>query len=330
MTNAGPVLVHGTGSIGSRHLSVLRERLGVAAVAFPVRAERGDELSRAGFDVAKSVEDARRFGPRCSIVATDTSRHVEDAIALLSFGDVLVEKPLAPRAKRISALASAAAERKRAVYVAFPFRFDSGLRALSRACAELGPLVSARIECESYLPDWRPERDYRESYSARADEGGVLRDLAHELDYAVRLFGRPDAVFCGVANRRILGIEAEESADLWWLAHDYVPVSIHLDYLSTLPRRMVRVVGKKETITWNALEGTLTRTNPSGQEEVRFPNDRNDTMAKMLEAFLSDDVSEREWLATLDEGAFVAALTDAAKRSAESGRVEPIRDWRAA
>jgi predicted dehydrogenase len=325
---AGPVLVRGTGSIGSRHLNVLRERLGVAAVAMPVRPERAAELSGNGVDVALSLDDARSLRPRCSIVATDTSRHIEDAIPLLAFGDVLVEKPLAPRAEGIASLASAANRSKRAVYVAFPFRFDPGFRSLARACAQIGRLVSVRIECESYLPDWRPQRDYRESYSARASEGGVLRDLAHELDYAVRLFGRPDRVFCGVANRGILGIEAEESADLWWEARDGVPVSIHLDYLSRVSRRMVRVVGEKATVTWNVLKGSVAQTQPGTERLEQLRVDRDGTMAAMLRAFLSEDASEREWLATLDEGGFVAALTDAARKSAESGKVEPILDWR--
>ena len=330
MIAGGPVLVYGTGSIGSRHLNVLRERLGVAVVALPVRPERAEELSRSGFDVARSLKDVSAFRPKSSIVATDTARHVEDAIALLAFGDVLVEKPVAPIARGIASLASAASMSQRAVFVAFPFRFDAGFRALAGHCGRIGPLLSVRIECESYLPNWRSQRDYRESYSARAAEGGVLRDLAHELDYAVRLFGRPHGVFCGVADRGILGIEAEESADLWWEGRDCLPVSVHLDYLSPVSRRVVRVVGKLGTVTWDALEGTviLTHAGTPGKIE-KFPVDRDGTMARMLSAFLSDDASEREWLATLDEGGFVAALTDAARRSAASGQIEPIGDWRA-
>jgi predicted dehydrogenase len=327
---AGPVLVYGTGSIGSRHLSVLRERLGVAVVALPVRPERAEELSRSGYDVVRSLKELSGLEPKSSIVATDTARHVEDAIALLAFGDVLVEKPVAPIARGIASLASAASASQRAVFVAFPFRFDPGFRALAAHCARIGRLLSVRIECESYLPNWRPQRDYRDSYSARAAEGGVLRDLAHELDYAVRLFGRPDGVFCGVANRSILGIEAEESADLWWEGRDCVPVSVHLDYLSPISRRVVRVVGTLGTVTWDVIEGTVTLTRPGNAATVeRFPADRDATMARMLRAFLSDDVSEREWLATLDEGGFIAALTDAARRSAASRQIEPIGDWRA-
>jgi len=295
----------------------------------PVRPDRAAELSRAGFDVATTLKDAGGFNPRRSIVATDTSRHVEDVLALLPFGDVLVEKPVAPSARGIASLAAAATKNGRAVYVALPFRFDAGLRGLAEACDRIGTLVSVRIECESWLPDWRPQRDYRESYSARADEGGVLRDLAHELDYAVRLFGRPQTVFCGMSNQRLLGIDAEESADLWWESPACVPVSIHLDYVSPVSRRMTRVVGREGTVVWNALDGSVTRTAADGSVEAQsFPVDRDATMARMLSAFLAEDASDRAWLATLDEGGFIAALTDAARRSAESGRQETIPDWR--
>src|SRR2546421_323520 len=51
-------------------------------------------------------------------------------------------------------------------------------------------IVSAEVRTASWLPGWRPGRDYRATYSAsRALGGGVLRDMSHELDYPSWLFG---------------------------------------------------------------------------------------------------------------------------------------------
>ena len=83
---------------------------------------------------------------------------------------------------------------------------------------------AVRVECQSWLPYWRPERDYRESYSARADEGGVLRDLVHELDYAIWAFGgpvgrRPRSVRA-VRATRCSASRPRRAADLLWTSGD--------------------------------------------------------------------------------------------------------------
>ncbi len=62
-----------------------------------------------------------------------------------------------------------------------PTRPSASCSPSSAASARRARRTSA---AQSWLPDWRPDRDYRESYSARLDEGGVLRDLVHEIDYA--------------------------------------------------------------------------------------------------------------------------------------------------
>ncbi|WP_298654045.1 Gfo/Idh/MocA family oxidoreductase, partial [uncultured Proteiniphilum sp.] len=45
-------------------------------------------------------------------------------------------------------------------------------------------------------PDWRPNTDYKKSYSAKKEEGGgVSIDLIHEWDYLIYLFGFPQEVY---------------------------------------------------------------------------------------------------------------------------------------
>ena len=56
------VAVLGTGSIGMRHLGVLRAMDGVRPIAVPVRPERVNELSGAGLATARDVEDAVHRG----------------------------------------------------------------------------------------------------------------------------------------------------------------------------------------------------------------------------------------------------------------------------
>ena len=129
---------------------------------------------------------------------------------------MLVEKPLGPNTTGLSVIAHDIERGGRPVYVACDLRFDTSLLHFRRRLLDVSAIHSVRIECQSYLPAWRPDRDYRQSYSARAEEGGVLLDLIHEIDYAVWLFGAPSEGPAQLRNSGRLGIQSEEAADLHW------------------------------------------------------------------------------------------------------------------
>src|SRR6185503_7423204 len=112
-------------------------------------------------------------------VATDTGRHVADAIEALATCPVLVEKPLAADAPSARAIAARAAETGHRVHVACCLRFNPGLAWLRERLPNIGDVRLVDVECLSWLPDWRPGRDPRQGYAARAAEGGVLRDQTH-------------------------------------------------------------------------------------------------------------------------------------------------------
>ncbi len=68
---------------------------------------------------------------------------------------------------------------------------------------KLGKIYSVQVDLGEYLPDWHPWEDYRQSYAARADQGGgVVLTLIHELDYLHWLFGKPKDRLChrGTSN----------------------------------------------------------------------------------------------------------------------------------
>jgi predicted dehydrogenase len=226
-----------------RHLRVMRDYLKLDPVALPVRSSRADELRAEGFQTLAGWEEGLAFAPQAVVVATDTTRHLADATRALAAGaDVLIEKPLSPTVAGIKEFAELSVASGRRVFVACNLRFDAGLQLFRKQLSEIGRIHAVRIECQSYLPSWRPGTDYRRSYSASAQQGGVLRDLIHEIDYAIWLFGPPMAVIGHVKNSGVLEIEAEESADLIWEAQSGATVSLRLDYLTHTPRRRMQAL----------------------------------------------------------------------------------------
>lgn len=319
-------VVRGTGSIGLRHAQVLRAA-GWDVALWPV----SDRSSAARDALDLTVLDDRTArsalaDAALAVVATDTARHVSDALAALDAGaaQVLVEKPLSPVAADAAALLHH--PRRADVHVAAPLRGHEALHEAVTAARALDGHLTVRVECQSWLPDWRPDRDYRDSYSARRDEGGVLRDLVHELDYALWAFGHPTSVLAQVPGTSVLGLDAEEAIDLLWTTAG-AAVSVRLDYVTRPTRRSLTVTSGAGGVRWDATTATVTRWGPDGREQTRqHPRDldRDTVMGRqaacLLPARATADPTPWASPATLDEAYDVVALCDAAREAATSGR----------
>lgn len=313
------VAVLGLGSIGAAHIQALERLPDVEVIAVPARDRRVAEYRR----TAPTLADAAAEGATACIVATNTGRHVEDVMAALELGlNVLVEKPLGVDAAEATPLVARAARAGRVVSVGYVLRFSTALNHFRDRLAELGRIHAVRIECQSYLPEWRPGRPFRESYSASAREGGVLRDLSHEIDYAGWLFGWPAAVQARVRNEGRLGIAADESADLLWEARDGCVVSMRLDYLTRPGHRRMIAAGERGTLEWDGIAGQVVQrlVDVPVWSEVR-PQTREDRLLNEHKAFLDGDDPR---LATLTDGLNSLAVCDAARWASLSGRTEVV------
>ena len=327
------VVVCGTGSIGFRHLRVLRDSLQVRPVALPTRSSRISELGSKGYDAVSSWENVAIDKPWFAVIATDTGRHLTDATKALELGaDVLIEKPISSSTEGLRELKELAERVRRRVFVACNLRFDAGLKLFRRHLPEIGRVQSVRIECQSFLPDWRPETDYRRSYSARAEEGGVLRDLIHEIDYALWLFGTPQKLFAKLKNTGALEIASDESADILWESPSGTTVSIRLDYLARVARRKMHAYGELGELEWDYIEKWVSLKQPGKAVQTWAINqERDEMMRDQLAAFVGSAGADLESsLATLEEGATAIAICDTARRSSQSGQLEVVPDWRRA
>ena len=165
---AALVLVRGMGPIGRRHARVFRS-LGHDVRGWPVRPS-ATRRRRASPLLGREGLGGRRRRP--VVVATDIARHDEDASRCWTRARrVLVEKPVAPIVADAQRLVAHPLAEQR-VKVAAPLRAHLGFRHFHAADDALERPRFAAVASQSWLPSWRPERDYRDSYSARRGRGG--------------------------------------------------------------------------------------------------------------------------------------------------------------
>jgi predicted dehydrogenase len=285
-------------------------------------------LERLGFLTSANLDQAfETWDVAACIVASDTSRHLMDCLETLSHGvPCLVEKPISrnedeARQLHLKALASSGR-----LYVGCVMRFSDSIRQLRASLDRAGQIHSVRIECQSYLPDWRPGRPYRESYSARQEEGGVLRDLIHEVDYAGWLFGWPASLHAQLNNTGTLEIEAEETADLLWRTSAGASVSTRLDYLTRPTRRHMTVCGERGSLLLDLVRQSVMFQGADGAADESVATQTGDEMfAAQARAFLRCAAGEEDdRLASGLDGVRAMAVCDAARRADRAGREELV------
>jgi predicted dehydrogenase len=109
-----------------------------------------------------------------------------------------------------------------------------------------------------YLPSWRPEVDYRVSYSAKKEEGGgVLRDLSHELDLLNFLFGEWRELIACTGKKSSLEINSEDSINVLGVMKNEASFQISMNYTDRIAQRFIIVVTDSETFHIDLVKNTF-------------------------------------------------------------------------
>lgn len=291
-------LVVGYGSIGARHARLLTE-LGCPTA---VVSRRQVDFP---FVYSGLVSALTGHRPGYVVVANSTSLH-HDTLAELAAagysGRVLVEKPLFDLCRPIPTSAF------QSISVAYNLRFHPVIQRL-RELVTGETVLSVQAYVGQYLPDWRPDTDYRQSYSASAEQGGgALRDLSHEFDYLSWLFGNWRAVTALGGHVSSLEIDSDDLFVLLMQTSRCPVVSVQVSYLDRIARRCIVVNTERHTIEVDLVGGTLA----VDQKIETFAIERDQTYREMHRAILNEDV---RMLCTVEEGVATLQLIEAAERA---------------
>jgi predicted dehydrogenase len=242
-------LVIGYGSIGERHARLLAQmgsRVGVVS--------RRPGVFPAIYETVTSALAADTFD--YVVIANETNAHQAALNELITCGyaaTVLVEKPLWE-----TGAAKLEPPAEMSVYVGYVLRFMPGLMTL-KALLEGHTIISAEVRAGSYLPDWRPGRDYRTTASASLKHGGgVLRDLSHELDYLLWLVGPWKRLAAIGGHRSDLEIETDDVYLLLGEAQAGAAFSVSLNYVDRVEERWIVVTTDRDTFRLDLVTGLLT------------------------------------------------------------------------
>jgi len=327
------VLIVGYGSIGQRHLRIVRESLPDAMIMIFRHQSTTDIPEMANF-VTSSIDDVRSFAPEAAIVANPAPFHLDIAKALAKMGcHLLIEKPISDNSYRVDDFLETVRTTGVICQVGYNLRYLPSLSRFRILINEglVGRPLSVRCEIGQYLPNWRPDTDYRSGVSARSDlGGGVLLELSHEIDYLRWIFGDVEWVRSWVGNVSNLDIDVEDTAHLILgfqskELNKPLIANLSLDFIRHDTTRICTVIGADGSLRWDGLTGMIDICKSGGdgwEEYIVMPHQRDDSYRAQLMQFLNSIAESKMTLVDGRAALAVLKIVEAAKVSARNNGVQ--------
>lgn len=278
----------GIGSIGKRHIRNLYTICYENSISLRIdvlRTSRGKLPSDIHEIISNTyyIKDDLSSDYDIIFITNPTDIHMETLEALHDKGKhFFIEKPITSF-RKIANQYDIVYRADSIYYVACPLRYTNVIQYIKE---NINPsdVISVRAISSSYLPEWRPGTDYRNTYSAHKEMGGgVSTDLIHEWDYLTYLFGEPKCINYMGLKKSNLDINCEDSA-LYIAEYNDKTIELHLDYFGRKTLREVMLIMNDDTIIADFVTGSIQYL--IANKIINLAEKRNEFQKKELIHFL--------------------------------------------
>ena len=250
------VLVVGLGSIARKHIIAMNQ-LEIKFKIYALRSKSNKKEEK----FIKNIYDLKDLKIKLdfAIVSNPTELHEQTIIKLTDLKiPIFIEKPVMSNYKNSNDISDFLKYNKILTYVACNLRFHPSILFLKKYIEKFKPLINEiNIYSGSYLPNWRKDQNYRDSYSSFSKMGGgVHLDLIHEIDYCQWIFGLPSDVY---SLRRSVSTLEIDSIDFskYSLIYDKYTINIILNYYRKDSKREIELVTKDDTVLIDLIKNSV-------------------------------------------------------------------------
>jgi len=275
------ITICGLGSIGSRHLRIIKKNWPHLQIA----ALRSKEDYSPNFDkdiegyidqYFFSVDDTLKWSPDCVIISNPTSRHLEFALPFAKYSKhLLIEKPIGTGLEdKFYWDELEKYSRNIKILVGYVFRHEKGIKKMKELIKEMDHVLEADFYCGSWLPSWRPNQidSYKKGVSSRQElGGGVLLELSHEIDLAYWIFGDLKINYSYLKKTDLLNLDVEDKALIHATSIDNdCSITFRLNFCSRPSQRKIRIIASDSYLEYDLLKAKLIFVKQSDKEVFEF------------------------------------------------------------
>lgn len=279
------ILVIGLGSIGLRHVTILK-KIKPQATFYALRSKKDTNF----FLGIKNLYDTKEiflYEFDFAIISSPSFFHYRHIKLLEQLNiPIMVEKPIVANKEQLKKIKKS--ELKHKIYVAYNMRFHPLIVFIKKYINEKKLRINeVNSYYGSYLPEWRPGKNYKKIYSAvESLGGGVHLDLVHEPDYIIYLFGFPQKIRTRYRKVSQLEIDTIDYANIEF-EYDNFSAQIVLNYYRKDKKRTLEIITDDDSITIDFVKNCISS---NMNKQIIFNSDK-DLMAvsytKQIEYFLS-------------------------------------------
>ena len=277
------VVIIGFGSIARKHLQAIRQ-LEPKVEVYALRSSKSASIEEGVVNIY-SYDEIVELEPLFVLISNPTVLRSQTVGRLIPLHiPLFIEKPVLANLEDAGRISQQIASAGLLTYTACNLRFLPCLQFLRKNLVQQGLPNEVNAYCGSYLPDWRPNRDYQSVYSANADMGGgVPLDLIHEIDYLYWLFGVPQFSTARFRSVSTLDISAIDYAN-YVLEYPRFTASVLLNYYRRDYRRQLEIVFPE--VTWMVDLARNSITDGLGNSVFKGLGSIADTYLPQMENFL--------------------------------------------
>lgn len=323
------IAVVGLGNISKRHRANLKRIFPEATIiAIPAR-ESLENVGEVPFAdvVLTNYKEAVTYQLDFALLASPSPFHLKHAEVFLAQNiPLLIEKPVAASYQDALKLQSLVERDATPIAVGYCMRYLASARVVFDTLQSnaLGTIYNVVASVGQFLPDWRPDVDFRKSVTANAKlGGGVLLELSHEFDYLQWFFGRLDVLHATLRNTKELQLEVEEIADVILQSEDGVLCYVHLDLLQKKAHRQCTIVGSSGRLDWDIVSNKVTITSAENTSVIYHETDydKNFMYLNMLSDFYRFINGQDNACIPLSDAVDILSLVDKAKFATKIKRI---------
>jgi len=313
--NSLKILIVGLGSIGKRHLKNLLTISDVQIIIYSKQI-KSNLTKEKNIKIFNSLDTCILEKPDIGFITNETAYHIPIAIKLAKLGlDLFIEKPLSNSMKNIKKIIKLVETKKLITLMGCNLRFNKCIKEIKNLIEQnaIGKILSVKVECGTYLPDWHPYENYSNSYAAK-DElgGGVTLTCIHELDYLFWFFGEIKEVFSMTEKVSDLKISTSDLSAIILKFQNDIIAEIHLDYFQKPEARSCKIIGTKGTIYWDSLTNEVKLYDTKKEKWIRKEKVKkshmNETYLKEIIHFIRCVKKREKTINNMTQGTYVLKI----------------------
>ncbi len=300
------ILIIGIGSIAQKHIiSINKYYQDVKIIA--LRSSKDSKEIKGVINIFNLNELI--YNIDFVIISNPTFLHEKTILECINLRiPLFIEKPVLSNLANSTKIAKLIREYDIKTYVACNLRFHPSIIFLKQHLFKIQDKINeVNIYFGSYLPNWRPGKDYKQIYSSHKNlGGGVHLDLIHEIDYCVWLFGKPISVNSIKRKVSNLDIDSDDYASYSLVYSNFV-VNIILNYYRVDTKRTIEILLESDTIITNLIENSIYSIK---NNNLIFSNkfDMSDTYDDQIKYFINSLKNNSNLMNNFDESVEILKL----------------------